>query len=215
MRFSIFKADTPRSRKNARRLSASFERRFSLPTTNYQLRTNAGFSVLEMLITAAIIGIITAMVTLKYGSFNNLILLKNQAYQIALELREMQSRSISAVGRGEEFRRPYGLYFTTSDPGRYRLFIDMDDPGDAGYGYYEASEELEVRNLDSRFVISRLCNGSNCSLSSLSVMFQRPNFDAIINGGNISNAAVEIVTSSNSTNTRRVEINAAGQITVQ
>jgi prepilin-type N-terminal cleavage/methylation domain-containing protein len=187
--------------------------RFSAPES--LLRTKRGFSVLEVLITAAIIGIITAMVTLKYGSFNNLILLKNQAYQIALELREMQSRSISAVGRSEDFRRPYGLYFATSDPGRYRLFIDMDDPGDSGYGYYNAGEELEIRSLDSRFRISRLCNASNCSLSTLSVMFQRPNFDAIINAGTVANAAIEIVTLSNSSSTRRVEVNAAGQITVQ
>lgn len=203
-------------RKNAVRFSTSMSRRTALLlTTNYSLRTNKGFSVLEMLITAAIIGIITTLVTLKYGSFNNLILLKNQAYQIALEMREMQTRSISAVGRGTDFRRPYGLYFTTSEPSRYRLFIDMDSPGDAGYGNYNAGEELEVRNLDSRFRISRLCNGSNCSLSSLSVTFQRPNFDAIINGGSISNASIEIKAVTNSSSTRTVGVNAAGQITVE
>ena len=209
MRLFISKSDVSGSLRAAKPCAASSS------GGEICLTAERGFSVLEVLITAAIIGIITAMVTLKYGSFNNLILLKNQAYQIALELREMQSRSISAVGRSEDFRRPYGLYFTTSDPGRYRLFIDMDDPGDSGYGYYNAGEELEIRNLDSRFMISRLCNASNCSLSTLSVMFQRPNFDAIINAGTVANAAIEIVTLSNSSSTRRVEVNAAGQITVQ
>lgn len=209
MRLSISKPDVSESLRAAKSCVANSSGGEACVTTG------RGFSVLEVLITAAIIGIITAMVTLKYGSFNNLILLKNQAYQIALELREMQSRSISAVGRSEDFRRPYGLYFTTSDPGRYRLFIDMDDPGDSGYGYYNAGEELEIRNLDSRFRISRLCNASNCSLATLSVMFQRPNFDAIINAGTVANAAIEIMTLSNSSSTRRVEVNAAGQITVQ
>jgi prepilin-type N-terminal cleavage/methylation domain-containing protein len=209
MKPSIFKVGESKGRKNASRFLPS------LRTTNYELRTNAGFSVLEMLITAAIIGIITALVTIKYGSFNNLILLKNQAYQIALEMREMQTQSISAVGRGEDFRRPYGLYFTTSEPSRYRLFIDMDDPGDSGYGNYNAGEELEVRNLDSRFRLSRLCSGSNCSLTTLSVTFQRPNFDAIINGGTVSDASIEITAVTNSSSTRTVGVNAAGQITVQ
>lgn len=215
MRFSIFKINVFRARKNAKRFSAFLEHEASLKPRTCSLKPSRGFSVLEMLITAAIIGVITAMVTLKYGSFNNLILLKNQAYQIALELREMQSRSISAVGRSQEFRRPYGLYFTTAEPGRYRLFVDMNSPGESGYGYYNAGEEIETRNLDSRFKISRLCNGSNCTLSTLSVMFQRPNFDAIINGGSISNAVIEVVTVTNSSNTRQVEVNAAGQITVQ
>lgn len=178
------------------------------------ISTGRGFSVLEMLITAAIIGMITALVTFKYGSFNNLILLKNQAYQIALELREMQSRSISAVGFDEDFRRPYGLYFTTSNRTQYILFVDMNDPGEAGYGYYNPGEQLEVRKLDSRFRINRLCSGANCGLASLSVTFQRPNFDAIMNGGAIVDGKVEVVSVNNATNLRTVSVNAAGQITV-
>lgn len=173
-----------------------------------------GFSVLEMLITAAIIGIITALVTLRYGSFNNLILLKNQAYQIALELREMQSRSISAMGNTNDFRRPYGLYFSTSARDQYTLFVDMNDPGEPGYGVYNVGEELEVRKLDSRFNISQLCSGSNCSLTSMSVSFQRPNFDAVINGGAVTNGSIVLVSLSNTASTRVVEVNAAGQINV-
>lgn len=177
--------------------------------------TNRGFSVLEMLITAAIIGLITALVTFKYGSFNNLILLKNQAYQIALELREMQSRSISAVGYSEDFRRPYGLYFTTANRTQYIVFIDMNDPGEAGHGYYNPGEELEIRKLDSRFNLLRLCSGANCGLTALSVTFQRPNFDAIMNGGSVVDGKIHVVSLSNTANVRVVSVNGAGQITVE
>lgn len=170
---------------------------------------------MEMLITAAIIGIITALVTFKYGSFNNLILLKNQAYQIALEMREMQSRSISAMGSNEDFRRPYGLYFTTANRTQYIVFIDMNDPGEPGHGYYNPGEELEVRKLDSRFSLLRLCNGSNCGLTALSVTFQRPDFDAVMNGGTVVDGRVHVVSLSNTTNVRVVSVNAAGQITVE
>ena len=174
-----------------------------------------GFSIMEMLITAAIIGIITALVTFKYGSFNNLILLKNQAYQIALELREMQSRSISAVGNNEDFRRPYGLYFSTANRTQYIVFIDMNDPGEAGHGYYNPGEQLEVRKLDSRFSINRLCSATNCALSALSVTFVRPNFDAVMNGGTVVDGRIEVVSLSNTTNVRVVSVNGAGQITVE
>ncbi len=170
---------------------------------------------MEMLITAAIIGIITALVTFKYGSFNNLILLKNQAYQIALELREMQSRSISAMGVDEDFRRPYGLYFTTANRTQYIVFIDMNDPGEPGHGYYNPGEQLEVRKLDSRFSINRLCSATNCALTALSVTFQRPDFDAVMNNGTVIDGKVEVVSLSNTANLRVVSVNAAGQITVE
>ena len=168
-----------------------------------------GFSLLEVLITAAIIGLITGIVTLRYGSFNNLILLKNQAFQIALELREIQTRSLSATGNSSEFRRPYGIYFATAEPDVYVIFRDSNEDG-----YYTAGEELETRRLDSRFTINQLCSGINCSLTALSVTFQRPNFDAVMNNGTVSDGAIGVATL-NDTGTRLIRVNAAGQITVE
>lgn len=169
-----------------------------------------GFSILEVLITAAIIGIITGLVTFKYGSFNNLILLKNQAYQIALELREAQTRSLSVTGSGSAFRQPYGIYFATAQSDRYLIFRDVDSNG-----YYGSGDTVvETRRLDSRFRISRLCNASNCSLTTLSITFRRPNFDAIMNNGTIADGRIEVATV-NDTGTRLVTVNAAGQITVE
>lgn len=172
-------------------------------------RSNQGFSLLEVLITAAIIGMITGLVTIKYGSFNNLILLKNQAYQIALELRETQTRSLSVTGSSAEFRYPYGLYFATAEPDRYTLFRDSNENG-----YYNAGEELEIRNLDSRFEITSLCSASACGLTTLSITFKRPNFDAIMNNGTVSDGKINISTITD-TGTRTVRVNAAGQITVE
>lgn len=168
-----------------------------------------GFSLLEVLITAAIIGLITGLVTLRYGAFNNLILLKNQAFQIALELREVQTRSLSATGSSGEFRRPYGIHFSTAQPGSYVVFLDGNENG-----YYNAGEELETRRLDSRFTLSQLCSASNCSLSNLSVTFRRPNFDAVMNNGTVSDGVVGVSTV-NDTGSRLIKINAAGQITVE
>ncbi len=183
--------------------------RFSVARREVLVRPNQGFSLLEVLITAAIIGLITGLVTLRYGAFNNLILLKNQAFQIALELREVQTRSLSATGSSSEFRRPYGIYFATAQSGSYIIFRDSNESG-----YYDAGEELETRRLDSRFAINQLCSGSNCSLTALSVTFQRPNFDAVMNNGTVTDGVVG-VTTLNDTGTRLVRVNAAGQITVE
>src|SRR5690606_769148 len=148
---------------------------------------NQGFSILEVLITAAIIGLITGIVTLRYGSFNNLILLKNQAYQIALDIRETQTRALSVQGTGSGFRFPYGVYFATAQPDRYIIFTDSNQSG-----VYNAGEELDSRQLDSRFSLTQLCSGSNCSLSTLSITFRRPNFDAIMNNGAVTDGSIKV-----------------------
>lgn len=173
---------------------------------------SAGFSILEVLITAAIIGVITGLVVLKYGAFNNLILLKNQAFQISIDLRETQNRALSSLGRGgTAFRDGYGIYFSLSTPDRYVIFIDTDNDNS-----FDANEELETRRLDSRFILSQLCNGGTCTANTMAIVFRRPNFDAIINNGNISNGRIEIVPKNGAAGVvRAININAAGQISVQ
>lgn len=171
-----------------------------------------GFSILEILITTAIIGIITGIVTLRYGSFNNLILLKNQAYQVAIDLRETQTKSLSAVGTSGTFRQSYGMYFSTSQLDQYIIFLDINNNGQ-----YNAGEELETRRLDSRFRLKRLCSGSSSSCASLSVLaitFRRPNFDAVMNAGTVANGVIEIETTTGNS-TRVINVNAVGRISVE
>jgi len=172
-----------------------------------------GFSILEVLITAGIIGVITGIVVIKYGAFNNLILLKNQAFQAALDMRSTQTRALSAQGRsGAAFRDGYGVYFNVSAAtrDRYILFVDTN-----GNNVYNSGEELETRMLDSRFVLSSLCSGSNCGLSTMSVVFKRPNFDAVINNGSVSIGRINMVPKNGASATRTVVVNAAGQISVE
>ena len=178
-------------------------------------KTQGGFSILEVLITAAIIGLITGLVTLKYGAFNHLLLLKNQTFQAAIDLRETQARALSALGQGgTNFRDAYGVHFTTgANDDRYIIFIDTNNNGS-----YDAGEEIETRRLDSRFRVNRLCSTtSSCNWSQLSITFKRPNFDARFKSGNttLSSGRVEFRSRSGATTVRTVVINAAGQISVE
>ena len=197
-------------------------------------KSSRGFSILEVMITAAIIGITTAVVVINYGSFNNTILLKNQAYEIALDIREAQVYAVSVRGQSTQFREDYGVYFDLSNSQQYILFQDTDDAEVAGQNvaYYDADQNEMVGQpnlIDSRFAINRICVNITdaeelCpyTVDDLSVSFRRPDFDAqfaSVSGsglGLIDNARIELINAQGpNTNTRTIVISGAGQIQIE
>jgi len=197
---------------------------------------NQGFSLLEVLITAAIIGIITSIVAVKYGSFNNVVLLKNQAYEVALDLREAQVFAVSSSGRSDQFREDYGLYFSTNNPQQYILFQDQGTTIENGrnVAYYDVDLNEMIgmpHNVDSRFKLKRICvnivstsNLCPIELNDLAITFKRPDFDsqfASVDGGSkgvgaISNARLEFTNSfETDASVRTVIVSSVGQIAVQ
>lgn len=219
-------------RKIAERFSAGAQHR--LQTTNYRLQTSLGFSILEVLITTAIIGIITAIVVIKYGSFNNVVLLKNQAYKVAADLREAQNYAVSVRGEAGQFREDYGLYFNVAALQQYILFLDQGElmEGGQAMAYYDNGEQLGTPYLvDSRFQLKRICvnivsESNNCptEVDDLSVTFKRPDPDAQFASedgrdsgvGFIGNARIEITgVSGGATDVRAVVVNSTGQISVE
>lgn len=180
--------------------------------------SNAGFTLIELLVTIAIISIMTAIVVIKYGAFNSSVLLKSQAYELALNLREAQTFAISARGANSgtntAFREGYGLYFASSQRSQYILFRDSG----AGNGYYNTGEEVgEPFTLDPRFQIKSLKHGtcnSGTPQQFLNITFRRPDFDANIYGG-ATYACITIASVANMNMTRSVEVSATGQISVK
>ena len=189
-------------------------------------KKNGGFSLLEVMVTAAIIGIITAVVVINYGSFNNTILLRNQAFEIALQLREAQVYAVSVRGDSTEFREEYGIYFDMSNSQQYLLFQDI---GSATPAYYDVGEGVgKASNIDSRFALDRICvnfsSSEDCSneVDDLSISFKRPDFDAqfaSVDGfnqglGTISNARIEL-RNLQGNNIRSVVVQSSGQIKIE
>jgi hypothetical protein len=190
-----------------------------------------------VLITAAIIGIITGVLTLKYGAFNNIILLKNQAYEIALDLREAQNYSIGAKGINTEFREDYGLHFDVDEPNQYILFMDRGDIVENGrhLAFYDEDQQEMIGSpivIDSRFVLRRICinvtdENDLCPLAvnDVSITFRRPNFDAQFaskdvsenNLGMVENVRIEVSNAygDRTQNLRTIVVNGSGQITIE
>ncbi|MEL6804356.1 MAG: prepilin-type N-terminal cleavage/methylation domain-containing protein [Bacteroidota bacterium] len=189
-------------------------------SSSIKTRSTRGFSILEVLITAAIIGIITAVVVVRYSSFNNAVLLKSQAYEVALDIREAQTFALSARGTGGDFREDFGLYFDTNNPGGYLLFRDGNDEAPA---QYDDGEQVGVPYfIDSRFEIQKICvNACSTEIDNISITFKRPDFDALFAtsdtgfAGSIGDAHIVIENALDPTVMQAVNVSPTGQISIE
>jgi Tfp pilus assembly protein FimT len=199
---------------------------------------NAGFTVVELLVTIAIVVLVTGLIMIQYSAFNNSVLLKNQAYLTAFDIREAQTLAVSVKGQGGQFREEYGIHFTVDgqSPDSYILFQDNDSNGEYYPVRYDAGEEVGTPYMvDPRFVIVNLCatNGSgrtcyaddpatsnetvDATLRSITTSFRRPNFDAAFYSPSKSNiTSIEIkLGTPNGDIERTVLVYQTGQISVE
>lgn len=186
-------------------------------------RTVGGFGLVELMVSVSIMVVIVSIVLVRQGSFNGAVLLRSQAYEVALQLRQIQLNAVSASGDSGDFRTMLGVYFDTDagSNGTYRIFRDINGDND-----YDVAEEFGLQGLlDPRFEIRAIRSyGAGVSQDQISVVFERPNFDARFfngSGSEITASRVEIdIARKDSTGTgpgdiRTVEVTSAGQISVQ
>ena len=116
-----------------------------------------GFTLVEMVVSAAIIGLISSVLIFNHGKFNDNLELTNLAYEVALNLRQAQIYGVSVKefkgGESEEerFGLAYGVHFALSRPTSFILFLD--------------------RNKDQRYT----GNKDDCTLGSPDVCLERVN----------------------------------------
>lgn len=167
--------------------------------------------------------LILGVVFTRQDSFNNTILLRSQAYEIALQLREVQLNAVSATGYNDGGSLDYytllGANFSTSNPNNFFVFLDTNNNNRLDNGELRGEQGV----LDSRFTITEIRtieSSSSNTVSTVSILFQRPDFDAkFYNNSGVEQTnviAVEIDVSENTTGiTRTVEVTSTGQISVQ
>lgn len=153
-----------------------------------------GFTLIELLISIAIIGILTSIVVVRYGSFESTTILKGAAYEIGLNLREAQVRSVSAANVDGEFDLPFGISFDISsgsgDPKMYQLFFndkdvlngedENNDPENFPPSYNGAGEGVLEFTIGNSIQIHQLCidDGSppETCFDRLDISFKRPEY---------------------------------------
>jgi len=102
------------------------------------LRLKSGFTLIELVITAVVLGIIAAMAVPDFFRAMQKIKLNAATRDITSDLRWARSKAISS-------RTPVGLFFDFNNKS-YCLFFDTDDP--ANFQYDPAKDStLQTKNL--------------------------------------------------------------------
>lgn len=173
--------------------------------------TERGFTLVEMLVSLAIMTLIMTVAVTGQSSYNRSILLNDTAYTVALSLRQAQSYGLSSRKAGTFQNAGYGIYLTDSGLTSYRLFADTSSPvsnpppawcppnsistpdSKPGNCLYDSTGPpditIQVYSFSRGFSFSKFCGKvgptTNCSgsgLSTLNIEFIRPNNKTIITG---------------------------------
>ncbi len=156
--------------------------------TSYRFRKGRegvrGFTLLEMMVSVAIIALITALVLVKFGAFESTTLLKGAAYELALSIRDAQVYSISVKGNAGGFDYPYGVHFAKLGT-TYTFF--RDENSQSGQLFYLGGTDTPLSSpvVGRSMRIEDLCvyttgSPNTCvPVDALDVSFRRPEFYAL------------------------------------
>ena len=90
-----------------------------------------GFTLVEMMVVIAIMGIVGGMVFVNYRGNERQVVLDNAAAKVAQDIRRARELALRAglfncQPPGTEFKG-YGIYFNAGTPTSYRLFAECND----------------------------------------------------------------------------------------
>ena len=165
------------------------------PDTNF----TTGFTLIEMLVSVAIVTIIMSVILYDYSTFNDNLALSSAGQEMAILIRQAQTYGLSVKGVSganidQQFNSAYGIDFNSSPTNnnniRYYVFADLNgdkdfDPSVDNKCGLGGGECIEKTNLRDGVIIEKVCstgNGMTCvnpgSAQIMDITFKRPNPDA-------------------------------------
>lgn len=188
------------------------------------LSLSKGFTLVELMVVLTIIVIISTVVITSQSSFNKTLILANTAYDIALSIRSAQTYGIGSRAVGTTVNAGHGIRFQSNPSSSFIFFADTSPTAPCSqpncksgdHTYTNGSDSVvQTYTLGNGMTISKLCVDSTCNLSSLDVVFERPNPNAFISADgyySVNNAKACITVTSPQGGEKYVSVSKSGQI---
>ncbi len=195
--------------------------------------SNRGFTLVELIISSAIIVFVTALIVFNQAAFDGATILRSSGYDVASVIREAQIYSVGAMNTEPsgtaQFRYPYGLSFS---PGAtsFTLFRYQSTSNSAfpAFGVSDGVAEniVRINYLSGSNQINDLCvtvsGVDNCNVNRLDISFRRPEYAALIYADPlgsseavaISAAKIKLESSRRPGKIVTIEVRLLGQVTV-
>lgn len=148
------------------------------------MKKYSGFTLVEMLVSIAIISMVSGVVIFNYPKFNEKVLINRAAREFVTTLRDAQARSVNVNQFGGAFPKNYGVkihkgsatfnYFLFTDLGSSPNYI-YDPASPCGTGSNECVAQFAFsRGITITNISIPVGAGGNPSPNDLYVLFYRP-----------------------------------------
>ncbi len=160
---------------------------------NLKSHIKSGFTIVELTIVIAIIGVISALILFNSGSLNSSLLLSNTAYEMGLIVREVQIAGLGVRATdnsgAQNFTFSQGVHIDIAEPNQMIVFSDKNNNGKydgsiEDVQLYAISNGRAGKILATCAVTYAYAAINTCTTSSpdytpvLDILFTRPNPEA-------------------------------------
>jgi prepilin-type N-terminal cleavage/methylation domain-containing protein len=187
---------------------------------NNKSKKNKSFTLIEILVTLAIVVILSGLMFANYPKGGKQLALERASQTLSQDIRRAQEMAMSSVaesGACPGYKTTgYGIFFDESSPFTYIIFRNCNRTSNR---YYESGIDQikETINIESGIKICNLKQGSSDdSDNKISILFEPPDPTTYIEGSSsASDASIILCIQDDTSQQKTIKINIAGSVKIE